>query len=375
MTVGPVEIEHDVRLKGGERQIYHRTPEFSEFIKEIENGLEYLFQTENPVYIFTSSGTGMMEAAITNTMCKGDEVIMVVRDKWGLKWEEMAKGYGLRCNAIKVRMDERVDCEKLRKMITDNVKGVFVTANETSIGILTNIKAIGEVVKDTQAILIVDAISSLGADELKTDEWNCDIVIASSQKALGLPPGLAFMSVSKKAWKFVEKSTLPKYYFDLKEYDMDIHRDQTPFTPAISLLYQLSERLKKIKEKKLENVIARHAYLSKILRAGIGALGLGFVGKNMSNGITGVFSPERINAKDIADILREKHNIEIAPLPGELEKIVFRVGVFGDLEESDIIKFLRALELTLDELGYKIEFGKSIKAAKRIFKEKDTARR
>ena len=358
MIVGPTEIEEDILKIGSERMMYNRTSEFSEFMKNINENLQYFFQTKNQIFTFVSSGTGAMEASISNTMSAGDKVIVIARGQWGLRWAEIAKSYNIDVKLIKLDLEEQVDPEELKLFLNEDVKGVFTNANETTSGLLTNINEIGAIVKESKAIFVVDAISSIGADEFKTDEWNCDIVIASSQKALALPPGISFLSLSSKAKDMMETSNLPKYYFDMKDYgEKDLPRGQTPFTPAIGLLYQLDSRLQKIKEEGIENVISRHARLSKILRVGINEIGLKFLGQNMSNGVTGILAPEGINAREIISLLRNEHDIEIPPSPGELEKKVFRVGVFGNITEEDVVFFLNALESVLIKLGYNFKKG------------------
>jgi len=364
MIVGPTEIENDILRLGSEKMMYNRTPEFSGFMVGINENLKYFFQTKNTVYTFVSSGTGAMEATVANTMSRGDKVIVIARGLWGLRWAEIASRYGLNVELVKLGWEEQIEPDKLKEILTDDMKGVFINANETTLGLLTNVQGIGRVVRDTSAIFVIDAISSIGADEFKTDEWGCDAVIASSQKALALPPGLSFICLSQKAKKMMERSDLPKYYFDIKEYEANIHRGQTPFTPATGLLYQLDLRLKKIRKEGIENVIKRHARLSGMLRAGIGALGIKFTGKNMSNGVTGMIAPKGINAREVVNMLREKYNLEIPPSPGDLEGKVFRMGVFGNLGQKDIMQAISSIERSLIQLGYPVAPGEGVKAVK-----------
>jgi serine---pyruvate transaminase len=368
MIVGPTEIEEDILNIGSEKMMYNRTPEFSLLMKRIHENLKYAFQTKNTIYTFVSSGTGAMEAAIANTFSSGDKVIVIARGQWGLRWAEIAKSYKLEVNIIKLEWEEQIEPEKLKELLTDDIKGVFINSNETTVGLTTDVAAIGEIVSKSNALFVVDAISSIGAEDFRTDEWGCDMVIGSSQKGFALPPGLSFICMSQKARDRIELSDLPKYYFNIAEYEANVHRGQTPWTPATGILYQLDMRLKKIKGEGIQNVVKRHTRLSGMLRAGVSAIGIKFTGKNMSNGVTGMLAPEGINAREIVNILREKFDIEIPPSPGELEKKVFRAGVFGNIKDEDIFAFLRALESALIELGYPVTKGAAGDAARGINK-------
>ncbi|MBN2689835.1 MAG: alanine--glyoxylate aminotransferase family protein [Gammaproteobacteria bacterium] len=349
MVAGPTEIEDDVLAYGARPLVYNRTPEFSEHILKIEKGLQELFVTKNRVFILTSSGTGAMETAVVNLLSSGDKVLVVDAGTFGHRWFEIADAYGVECDVIKVPQGISVDPELIRSRITEDIKAVFVTANETSVGITIDLKKIGLLVKDTNAVLVVDAVSSLGSDPLETDNWFCDVVITSTQKALALPPGLSFITVSDKAWSLVEKSTLPKYYFNLKEYRANMLRGQTPFTPAISLLFQLGKRLEKLHEIGLTETISIQRKKSLYLRKGCERLGLSVIGDSPSNGVVGIKVPEHLDAFEVVQILRKEHGVEIAPSPGEDKHKVIRIGMFGAIDLSDIDKLLNVLEGVLSE--------------------------
>jgi len=347
MVAGPTEIEDIVRQAGSNLMVYNRTPEFSQFLIEIEENLKAFFKTKNDVFILSSSGTGAMEAAVVNLLSPGDEVVIVSGGTFGYRWYEIANSYNVKCLIIDMPQGDTVAPELIRDRITSNTKAVFVTANETSIGVLTDLEAIGNYVKDTNAILVVDAVSSLGADKLETDEWFCDVVITASQKALAIPPGLSFITVSEKAWKLIYKSKLPKYYFDLKRYKEDILRGQTPFTPAISLLYQLDIRLKKILETGLDVILKQQSEKAAHLCKGLKALGLDVIGRTPSSGVIGILFPPQIDAFSIVETLRHEFSIEITPSPGADKHRIARIGLFGNITFIDIDILLESLKKIL----------------------------
>lgn len=344
MIAGPTEIETSISGAGSFHMVYNRTPEFSSFLLEIESNLKSLFQTENDVYILSSSGTGAMECAVVNLLSPGDDVLVLSSGTFGYRWYEIASRYNINCSLLEVPQGESVSPEVVDSHITPSTKAVFVTANETSTGILIDLEKIGSYVKKHQAVFVVDAVSSLGADQIKTDEWGCDVVISSSQKALALPPGLSFVSVSEKAWQLIEQSTMPKYYFDLQSYRDNIGRGQTPFTPPISLLYQLDLRLKKIVSEGIDNLISRHGNKAQYLQHKLKEMGLTVIGKHPSNGVTGIRFPPNVDACAVVKILREEYDIEITPSPGDDKSRIARIGVYGNIQLSDIDYLIDSLK-------------------------------
>lgn len=346
MIAGPTEIEGDVRAAGSFPMVYNRTPEFSHFLLNLTEKLKRIFKTQNDVYILASSGTGAMEAAVTNLLSPGDEVVILSGGTFGHRWYEIAERFSINCNLITVDQGESVDPLKIKEKITSNTKAVFVTANETSTGVTIDLKSIGQIVEETQAVLVVDAISSLVADPIETDKWHCDVVISASQKALAVPPGLSLVSISEKAWRLVEKSRIPKYYFDLRMFRENLPRGQTPFTPAISLLYQLNIRLDKLLKSDLNNVIQEQHSKSVSLQKGLNALGLKVIGSRPSNGVVGILF-EKHNAYEIVQKLRDDYQIEITPSPGADKTRIARVGLFGDIKKEDIEELLSALKKIL----------------------------
>ena len=349
MVAGPTEIEEEVRKAGSLSMVYNRTQEFSQFILQVEEKLRLFFNTKNDVFILSSSGTGAMECAIVNLLSPGDEVLILSGGTFGQRWYDIASRYQINSNLIKVGQGESVDPIVIKQNVNKKTRAVFVTANETSTGVLIDLESIGHYVDETNAVLVVDAVSSLGADRLETDNWHCDVVISASQKALAIPPGLSFITVSEKAWALVNKSKTPKFYFDLKMYKENLARGQTPFTPPISLLFQLDSRLKKIIEKGLDHILEEQREKSLYLRKGLESLCLKIIGSKPSNGVIGVLFPEKINAFKIVEQLRQKFSIEITPSPGNDKTKIARVGLFGNISFSDIDALIKALEKILHE--------------------------
>ena len=301
LTPGPTPLPEEVLSAASKPIIHHRTPQFQAILKEAVEGLKYVYQTKNDVFILSSSGTGAMEAAVVNLLSCADTAL-VVQGKFGERWAEICKAYGINTEVINVEWGKVVNPLDIANALKANqkIKVVFATLCETSTGVVFDIEAIGRIVKDTQAVLVVDAISGLGAIDLKTDDWRVDVVISGSQKGLMLPPGLGFISVSQKAFKLIEASKSPKYYFDLKKAKKALDKTDTPFTPAITLIIALNESLKIIKQDGLEKVFARHKRLAGATRAAIKALGLKLLSAQFgSDVVTAACLPEGIDGEKL----------------------------------------------------------------------------
>jgi aspartate aminotransferase-like enzyme len=350
MVVGPTEIEDDVRLAGSAHLVYNRTPEFSEFIFGIENKLKQVFRTSNDVYLLSCSGTGVMECALVNFLSAGDKVFILSSGVFGDRWLEIATSYGLNCQYLKTEQGQQADLSLLTAALKPDVKAVFVTANETSSGTTCDLEAIGKIVKPSNALLIVDAVSSLSANRLETDTWHCDVVVSSTNKALALPPGIGLITVSEKAWQYEAVATLPKYYFDLKRYRENLLNGQTPFTPAISLLFQLNLRLDKILAEGLDKVIERHRTLSDYLRAQLQLLNIRTFDINPSNGMVGISFGPGIDAYEVVYRLRKEFQIQITPSPEPDKNKIARVGLFGNLHIKDVDDFIAALKQVIGRI-------------------------
>ncbi|MDD5044258.1 MAG: alanine--glyoxylate aminotransferase family protein, partial [Candidatus Omnitrophica bacterium] len=350
--------------------IHHRTPQFQAILKEVGEGLQYIFQTKNDVFILTSSGTGAMEAAVVNLLSSGDTAITVEGGKFGERWTELCKAYGINAKVLKVEWGKAVDPKEIEKLLKQDptIKAVFVTACETSTGVDNNIKAIAEVIKPTKAVLVVDAISALASVDLKTDEWGLDMVVSGSQKGMMLPPGLGFISISEKAYKLIEVSRSPRYYLDLRLAKKAWAKTDTPFTPAISVIIALKAALDIIKQQGLENIFARHKKMADATRKAMLALGLElFAPSAASEGVTAVKVPQGIDGEKLVKTMRDTHGVTIAGGQAELKGKVFRIAHMGYINEFDIILGISCLEKVLYQMGHKFELGKGIKAAEEVF--------
>ncbi len=383
MTPGPTPIPPEVALRMAEPIIHHRTPQFQETLGEVLDNLKYFFQTKNDVLLFACSGTGAMEAVAANLLSVGDKVVVVKGGKFGERWAEICQVYGAEVISIDVEWGEAVNPQEIEEKLKSHqspvtshqskpIKAVFTTLCETSTGTLTNIQEIGNIIKNNKAILIVDAISGLGADDLQTDNWNVDVAVAGSQKGLMLPPGLSCVSLSKKAWASMENE-LPSYYFNFKKYKKVLVKPDTPFTPAISLIIGLRESLRLIRKEGLKNVLARHRQLAAATRAGIQEIGLQLFSKKPSSAVTAVQSPVNINSSKLISIMRDKFGVWIADGQAELKGKLFRIAHLGYIEKFDTIIALSALEMALKEMGYKLELGKAIGAAERVLEGENNA--
>ena len=370
LTPGPTPLPPQVCEAMARPIIHHRTPQFQVILKEASEGLKYVFQTQNDVFILTSSGTGAMEAAVVNILSSGDTAIAVEGGKFGERWTEICQSYGINTEIINVEWGRAVEPKEIEKKLKANpkIKAVFTTLCETSTGVTTDIEAIGKVVKETQAVLVVDAISGLGAIPMAFDAWFCDMVVSGSQKGLMLPPGLSFISISPKAFKLMESSKCPKYYFDLKEAKKALDKNDTPFTPAISLVIALNEALKMMKQDGLENIFLRHKKMAEATRQAMKALGLElFAPTASSDVVTAVKVPLGIDGEKLVKTMRDTYGVTIAGGQSELKGKVFRIAHMGFIEEFDIILGISCLEKVLKQMGYKFDFGAGVKAAQETF--------
>jgi aspartate aminotransferase-like enzyme len=370
LTPGPTPLPPQISEAMSRPIIHHRTPQFQNMIKEASEGLKMVFQTKNDVFMLTSSGTGAMEAAVVNLLSSGENALCIQGGKFGERWTELCKSYGVIPEVIDVEWGRAVEPEQIKKKLAANpkIKVVFTTLCETSTGVTNDIEAIGKVVKDTNAVLVVDAISGLGAIPLASDAWFCDVVVSGSQKGLMLPPGLSFISVSPKAWKLIESSKMPRYYFDLTQAKKALDKTDTPFTPAITLIIALCEALKMIKQDGLESIFLRHKKMAEATRAAVKALGLKlFAPSAASDVVTAVVVPENIDGEKLVKTMRDTYGVTIAGGQSELKGKVFRIAHMGYIEEFDIIVGISCLEKVLKLMGYSFELGAGVKAAQEVF--------
>jgi serine---pyruvate transaminase len=372
MTPGPTPVPERVLMAMSGPIIHHRAPKFEAIMADVREGLKYLFKTKKEVIIHASSGTGAMEAAIINTLSAGDSVITVRGGKFGERWAEIATAYGVNTINIDVPWGQAVKPAQIEETLAANkdVKAVLIQASETSTGVGHPVKEIADIVrKKSDTILIVDAISALGVIPLPTDDWGLDVVVAGSQKGLMLPPGLAFASVSDKAWEFVSRSTLPKYYFNFKKEEKNLAKNQNAYTPAVSLIVGLREALAIVKEIGLEKLFERFAVMADATRKGAVGMGLElFAPDSPSNSITAIKAPADIAGGDIVKGLRTVYGITVAGGQDSLKGKIFRIAHMGWVDRLDIIMTLAAVEMTLKKLGFGVKLGSGVSAAEDILK-------
>jgi len=369
-TPGPTPVPPETLLAMAVPILHHRSPQFASILAEVKEDLKYVFQTKNDVLIFASTGTGAMEGAVTNTLSSGDTALVVRAGKFGERWAEICEAYGVKTINIDIEWGRCVKTAQIAEALEKHpeIKAVFIQAHETSTGVKFPLKEIGEIIHQKEdTILVVDAISALGAMEIRTDEWYLDVVVAGSQKALMLPPGLAFVCLSDKAWQFVKKAQLPRYYFDFLKERKSLAKNQTAYTAAVSLILGLRENLKRIKEEGLENIIARHQRFSLAVKRAIEAMGLElFTKENPSEILTAVLAPKGIDAQEIVKRLRA-YGIIIAGGQAKLKGKIFRISHMGYVDEQDLIMVIAALERVLIELGYSLTPGIGVKTMQKIF--------
>lgn len=367
---GPTMLPPEVLLKMAEPIMHHREPEFERIFSEIREGLKYLFQTKNEVLIFTSSGTGAMEGAVTNLLSKGDRAIVVRGGKFGERWGEICKAYGIEFVPIDVEWGQAVRPERISEILRSDpsIRAVYTQASETSTGVKHPIREIAAVVRGYEnTVLVVDAITGTGVFSIPMDDWGVDVVVSGSQKALMLPPGLSFAALSEKAWRFVERSNLPKYYFDFKKELKAIQKNQSAYTPAISLFMALRESLRLIQQEGLEAVFRRHERLAEATRAAVKALGLELYAQDSpSNAVTAVKIPEGIGAGKIKNLFYERFGITVAGGQDRAKGKIIRIAHLGYYDKLDMIMVIAALEMLLKEMGYSFELGQGVKAAEEV---------
>jgi len=375
LSPGPTAVPETVLAKMAEPMIYHRTPQFSAIFAEVKKGLKYVFQTEEEVLILASSGTGAMEATITNLFSKGDKVIVVNGGKFGERWGQIAETYGLETIEIKVEWGQAVDVNDVKELLEKDphIKAVLMQASETSTTVMHPVKEIAGLTKDRDILLVVDGITAVGVTDLSMDKIGIDVLLSGSQKAFMLPPGLAFIALSQKAWGFAARSELPKFYFDLKTENKNqvSGKDTTAYTPAISLIIGLAEVLRLVKEEGLENLFNRHATLARATRAAVKALGLKLLAPDApADSATGAYVPEGVDGGKLVKFLRDDMGVTIAGGQDHLKGKIIRIAHLGYYDTFDIIIAISSIEMALIKLGHKIELGKGVAAAQQILLER-----
>jgi len=348
---GPTPCPPQALQAMGRQMINHRGAEFAKILNSTTEKLKQVFQTKGDVFILTSSGTGGMEAAIVNTMSPGDRILSISNGAFSERFADIAEGYGAEVIRLGFEWGKAINLDAVEKTLKadGDIKAVLVTHNETSTGMTNRLGDISSIVKKFDKLLLVDAISSLGCIDLPTDDWQCDVVVTGSQKGWMVPPGLAMVSVSEKAWQANAQAKMPRYYWDFGKARNFLQKGQTPWTPAIPLFYALDATLDLMLNEGLNNVFARHARVAQIAREGVKSLGLSLFSeeKYASNTVTAVNASDNIDVSKLIQVLREEHDVVIAGGQRKLAGEIFRIGHLGAVDEDDIKSVLEALDKAL----------------------------
>lgn len=366
LAPGPTPVPPEVALAGAQPMVHHRTPAFETILQETTAGLQYLFGTKSDVFTLAASGTGAMETAMANLLSPGDRAIIVTGGKFGERWAEIAKAYNISANIIQIPYGSAVKPEQIAESLAafPDTKAVFTQLCETSTGCVYDIAAIGKVVAKTNAVLVVDAISGLLAEPCPMDAWHVDCLVTGSQKGFMLPPGLAFLAMSDKAWTLVEASKSPRYYFDLRLYKKGITSGAHPFTPAVGLITQLHAAIARLRAETIEGTWARHAWLGNACRAAVKAWGLPLFAERPCNVLTAVKPPEGIASEKLVGMIRDEFGVTIAGAQGnEMKGKLFRIAHLGYMDRFDVIIGVSAVEMALSRMGHAITLGSGVAAA------------
>ena len=374
LAPGPTPIPPEVLLAQASPLVYHRGPGFGNLMREVTTRLQELYRTERgDVLLMTASGTGGLESAIQNCFSPGDEVFVPLAGYFAERWKHLAEAHGLTVRTTEDEWGTRIDAAKVADALAQHpdVRAVLLTQSETSTGVIQPIEQLARVANDAGKLVLVDAVSSLGAVPFAFDDWGIDVACGGSQKALSASPGIAFLAVSERAWAAQAQATLPRFYFDWSTYRRfaELPHPENPWTPAISVMQGLAAALELYFRDGVDAALARHELLSRAVKDGVRAIGLDLFGEGLDENwtVTAIRAPEGIDADTISDRIRSDFACVIAPGQGPLKGKVFRIGHFGYFSELDIIRGLAALEMTLERLGFPVKRGAAVAAAESVF--------
>ena len=366
---GPTPVPSRVLLAMAQPIVHHRTPQFSQVFADAKRALQTVFQTKEDVIMLAASGTGAMEAAVTNLFSPGDQVLTVNGGKFGERWTKLAKAYGLNPTELKVEWGQSVRVDEVRRTLDEKpgIRGVFIQASETSTGALHPTEQIAQLTRQRDTLLIVDGITAVGVFDVPMDRWGIDVLITGSQKALMLPPGLAFIALSERAWQRTKDAKVPRFYFDLARERDNLGKDTTAWTPAISLITGLREALNMILEEGLPNVFARHARMAAATQAAVRALGLKLVSPDApSPALTAFYVPSGVDGGKLVAYLRDRMGVTFMGGQDQLKGKIVRIGHLGHTGAFDIITAIGALEMALSHAGHDVVFGRGVAAAQAV---------
>ncbi|MFQ5597801.1 MAG: pyridoxal-phosphate-dependent aminotransferase family protein [Nitrospiria bacterium] len=374
LAPGPTQVSPDVLLAMAQPILHHRAPEFVTLLQGVKEDLKWLFQTENDVLILASTGTGGMEGAVSNFLSPGDKALYVNGGKFGERWGKICQRFGIQTEEIKVEWGRTVNPKDVAAALQrdSSIKAVFTQASETSTGVAHPIREVAEVVRAYDGcLMVVDAISALGVFDVQTDAWGLDVVVSGSQKALALPPGLAFVSVSDKGWRQAEKAENGRFYFDFKKERDALAKNQTAYTAAVSLIVGLEQSLRMMKEEGREQIFARRSLMAKALREAMTGIGLAsFPKESPSVSVTAISVPEGYDGQAIYKDLRTKYGITAAGGQDHLKGKVFRISNMGYLDTFDTITAVAAVEMVLKGMGHPLKLGAGVGIAQEILLKK-----
>lgn len=360
---GPTPIPERVVRAMSKPMVNHRGSEFKELLAEVTEGVKKVYRTKQHVLIYPASGSGALEAAVVNFLSPGDKVLAISIGVFGDRFATIAAEFGAQVEKMEFPWGQAADPQRVKERLEEDAKGeikaILITHNETSTGVYNDIKTIREAMGTHPALVMVDAVSGLAVVDLKMDEWGLDVVVSGSQKAFMIPPGLSFLAFSDKALQAHQKSTMPRFYWDISAGIKYLEKGQNPYTPAISLYYGLGEALRMMQEEGLDEIIERHRNYRDMVRMAVRAMGLQLLAKdeNASHALTSVIAPESIGANKIRKYMADNYNIILAGGQQKLDNVIFRIGHLGYVRELDLLAVLAALEITLIKLGWDMECG------------------
>ncbi len=368
---GPANVPERVFRAMGQPLVNHRGPEFARLLADCVSGLKSVFQTTGDILLFPSSGSGGLEAAIVNVLSPGDRVLAAVQGVFSERFVQIAAKHGAAVERVEFDWGRGVDpaqmVDRLRRDEGSSYKMVFMSHNETSTGVLNDVKSVGlgKARLRHPAVFVVDAVSSLALADLQTDAWHVDVAVTGSQKGLMLPPGMAILAVSPRAWEAATKATMPRWYWDWRQLKTAMDAGRAPVTPVTSLMFGLKEALDMIAEEGLPNVFERHRRLARAVRAGVRGMGLSVLPEEAaaSPSVTAVIQPDGVDQKTMNNVLRQKYGVVIGGGLQKLEGKIFRIGHMGQIGAPEVLAILGAIEMTLSELGGPVKLGEGLKAA------------
>ena len=372
LSPGPTPIPNEVQLAMAQTMIHHRTPEFAVVLEEARQGLKTLFGAGNDVIILASSGTGAMEAGVANLFSPADKVVVVNGGKFGERWLRICRAFGLEVVEIAVEWGKAVAVSEVEKALQahPDAKGVLVQASETSTTTLHPVREIAALTRDNGPLLLVDGVTAVGVLSVPMDEWGIDVLVTGSQKAMMLPPGLAFIGLSDRAWQRTRESTSPRFYFDLESERKGQAKGSTAYTPAVSLVFGLCAALKLMREEGLARVYARHDRMARATRAAVTAMGLELLSPdNPSPAATGLYVPEGADGDALLDYLRARMGITLAEGQDHLQGKVIRIAHVGHMGSFDVITAISALEMAFRKFNLPVTLGRGVAAAQEILME------